>query len=201
MFARPGENVQITLIHINDEGMISKGDIISQRENATPVTQIFEAEMELLELLPQKPVFTKGYGCVMHCHTFADDINVESIMEVRDLNIASGQYDLNEKAKFARSHQQVRVRISTKTPFAMEKFETLPQLGRFTLRDEGRTIAVGRILKYKPHKVQSTIQVAGAPKAQEEAKQQNDKHEALVFDMEKGESQKAAKKLDAIAEE
>lgn len=83
----------------------------------------------------------------------------------------------------------------------MEKFETLPQLGRFTLRDEGRTIAVGRILKYKPHKVQSTIQVAGAPKAQEEAKQQSDKHEALVFDMEKGESQKAAKKLDAIAEE
>jgi hypothetical protein len=26
----------------------------------------------------------------------------------------------------------------------------MPQLGRFTLRDEGRTIAVGKVLKYKP---------------------------------------------------
>lgn len=28
----------------------------------------------------------------------------------------------------------------------------VPQLGRFTLRDEGRTIAVGKVLKYKPAK-------------------------------------------------
>jgi len=28
----------------------------------------------------------------------------------------------------------------------------MPQLGRFTLRDEGRTIAVGKVLKYKPAK-------------------------------------------------
>jgi translation elongation factor EF-1alpha len=40
---------------------------------------------------------------------------------------------------------------------AIEKFETIPQLGRFTLRDEGRTIAAGKILKYKPHKVESSI--------------------------------------------
>ena len=44
----------------------------------------------------------------------------------------------------------------------MEKFDVLPQMGRFTLRDEGRTIAVGKITKYKPHKVVSTIQVRGA---------------------------------------
>ena len=28
----------------------------------------------------------------------------------------------------------------------------MPQLGRFTLRDEGKTIAVGKILRYKPSK-------------------------------------------------
>lgn len=37
-FARPGENVQITLVHINDEAMINKGDVISMREQVTPVT-------------------------------------------------------------------------------------------------------------------------------------------------------------------
>ena len=32
-----------------------------------------------------------------------------------------------------------------------ELFKTCPQLGRFTLRDEGRTIAIGKITKlYRP---------------------------------------------------
>lgn len=30
-----------------------------------------------------------------------------------------------------------------------ETFEHVPQLGRFTLRDEGKTIAIGKILKIK----------------------------------------------------
>ena len=30
-------------------------------------------------------------------------------------------------------------------------------MGRFTLRDEGKTIAVGKVLKYKPAKVQTYI--------------------------------------------
>jgi peptide chain release factor subunit 3 len=34
---------------------------------------------------------------------------------------------------------------------AIEKFETIPQMGRFTLRDEGKTICIGRVLKYKPY--------------------------------------------------
>jgi hypothetical protein len=95
------------------------------------------------------------------------------------------------------------VRISTRLPLAMEKFEVLPQLGRFTLRDEGRTIAVGKILKYKPHKVQSSIQVASTPASQNQAQAAatSDKCEALVFDMETGKESQAAKKLDAIAEE
>lgn len=155
-YARPGENVQITLIHINEEGMVNKGDVISCRERVTPVTCIFEAEMDVLELLQTKPILSKGYSCVMHCHTFADDITIDTILEVRDLN-AAGKYETNEKAKFIKSMQQCRVRISTRTPLAMEKYEVLPQMGRFTLRDEGRTIAVGKILKYKPHKVLSTI--------------------------------------------
>lgn len=84
------------------------------------------------------------------------------------MNVISGKMEINEKAKFVRSHQSCRVRISCSHPLAMEKFDVLPQLGRFTLRDEGRTIAVGKITKYKPHKVVSSIQVSGAPQAKTE---------------------------------
>lgn len=84
--------------------MIQKGDVISCREKVTPVTTIFEAEMDLLELLPQKPIISKGYGCVMHCHTFTDDIIVESILDVREFSNVSGKIEVNEKPKFIRSY-------------------------------------------------------------------------------------------------
>jgi len=42
--------------------------------------------------------------------------------------------------------------ISTKSPHPLccEKAETMPHLGRFTLRDEGKTIGSGKILRVKP---------------------------------------------------
>ena len=45
-------------------------------------------------------------------------------------------------------------RVQTRIPIPIEKYENLDALGRFTVRDEGKTIAVGMILKYKPLKVQ-----------------------------------------------
>jgi len=44
----------------------------------------------------------------------------------------------------------------------------MPQLGRFTLRDEGRTIAVGKVLKYKP--AGNTIGAPAAGSKKEETK-------------------------------
>ena len=34
----------------------------------------------------------------------------------------------------------------------MEKFDFMPSLGRFTLRDEGKTIGFGTVIKIKPAK-------------------------------------------------
>ena len=33
----------------------------------------------------------------------------------------------------------------------MEPFKVFPQMGRFTLRDEGKTIAIGKVLKVSLH--------------------------------------------------
>lgn len=40
--------------------------------------------------------------------------------------------------------------MTTRNPIALEKFEAIQQMGRFTLRDEGKTICVGKVLRYKP---------------------------------------------------
>jgi hypothetical protein len=62
----------------------------------------------------------------------------------------------------------------------------MPQLGRFTLRDEGKTIAVGKVLRFKPAK--DIIPVIG----KEEQKKQGaatttSQVKETFFDMETGE--------------
>jgi hypothetical protein len=81
-------------------------------------------------------------------------------------------------------------------------------MGRFTLRDEGKTICIGKVLKYKPY---NTV-AAGAEITKDSAEvvsktasqfpvtinSSNVKEE--VFDMETGESRPAGPKLTGIAE-
>ncbi len=54
MFARPGENVSIKLIHIDEESMINKGDVITSRDSPIPVTTVIEADIKLFKLLDHK---------------------------------------------------------------------------------------------------------------------------------------------------
>ena len=51
------------------------------------------------------------------------------------------------QAKFVKSGAIVMVRIAVEKLICIETFEKVQQLGRFTLRDEGRTIAIGKITR------------------------------------------------------
>jgi len=51
------------------------------------------------------------------------------------------------QAKFVKSGTVAIVRIEVEKQICAELFDAVPQLGRFTLRDEGRTIAIGKIIK------------------------------------------------------
>ena len=42
--------------------------------------------------------------------------------------------------------------IETEQVVCLEQFDIRPQLGRFTLRDEGKTIGIGKILDLAPDK-------------------------------------------------
>ena len=46
--------------------------------------------------------------------------------------------------------------IETRVPVCLEKYDFIEHMGRFTLRDEGRTIAMGKVLRYKPAVIKKT---------------------------------------------
>jgi peptide chain release factor subunit 3 len=53
--------------------------VLCNREAPVPISDLFEAEVELLELLDYKPIISKGYQCVIHIHTVDDEAVIKEI--------------------------------------------------------------------------------------------------------------------------
>lgn len=49
--------------------------------------------------------------------------------------------------QFAKKGQKILALIESAGPVCIERFADYQQLGRFTLRDEGKTIAIGKVTK------------------------------------------------------
>ena len=148
-YANPGENIQIKVRMIEDENQINKGDVLCPYDDLAPISDLFEAELTILELLPHRPIITPGYKSMMHLHTISDEIVIQTITGIYELD-GSGKEYVKKNPKYCKSGSKVIVKISTRVPVCLEKYEFIEHMGRFTLRDEGRTIALGKVLRYKP---------------------------------------------------
>lgn len=151
-YAKAGENVKLRLSGVEDDTQISKGNVICDRESTVPCSDLFIAEIKLLTLLEHKPIFSSGYKSMMHIHTIQEECQLKEIdmlIEIDD----NGDKTNKPKPKFATSGQTIVAKITVQRPICLEKYETIDQMGRFTLRDDGKTIALGKILKYKPSNV------------------------------------------------
>jgi peptide chain release factor subunit 3 len=58
-----------------------------------------------------------------------------------------------EPPQFLRGKEYAIIRLKLKTPSCVEEYGVYPQLGRFNLRDEGITIAIGKIMKIVTNEV------------------------------------------------
>ena len=131
---------------------------------------------------------------MMHIHTYADEISVKEIIWAKELDHATKEEVKKDKPKFTRAFAKCLVRISTKVPIPVEKVSECASLGRFTLRDEGKTIAVGRITRFIPFNKEKAAAIAAkadAPVASGESKAAaaSDKVAPIVFNLESGETE------------
>lgn len=79
-YAKPGENVMLRL-NIDNEDKVNKGDILCMRDQViVPVSELFEAEVTLLELVSYKPILSNGYKCMLHMNTVADEATIKDIL-------------------------------------------------------------------------------------------------------------------------
>jgi len=145
--ARPGENIRIVLkVGQVEEDSIYRGVVLSHEDSPPAVTMEFVGQIKILELLQRNPLFTAGYECVVHMHTAVEEVTITNLLDKLD---KKGQSE-KKFPKFVQNKDVVIAHMTLKRQVCMEKFDKFPQLGRFTLRDEGKTIGFGKIVAPNP---------------------------------------------------
>jgi len=135
-----GDNVRIRLRGVDDED-ISPGFVLTSPNKPIHAVRQFEAQLAILD---HKNIICAGYSAVMHVHTLAEEVTLTALLHYFDK--ATGRKS-KKPPQFAKKGQKIVALIETTAPVCVEKFVDFPQLGRFTLRDEGKTIAIGKITK------------------------------------------------------
>jgi peptide chain release factor subunit 3 len=125
-----GDNVRVRLKGIDDEE-ISTGFVLTSPQNSVHAVRQFEVELAILE---SKNIITAGYSAVMHCHTLAEEVSLAALKHYFDK--ATGRKS-RKPPQFAKRGQKVVAVLETPQAICIERFSDHPQMGRFTLRDEG----------------------------------------------------------------
>lgn len=135
-----GEQVKIKLKGI-DEEEIQIGFVLTSSKNPIKAVTRFEAIVAILDI---KSILTAGFSCVMHVHTAVEEVTFSKLLHKLEKNT-------NRKSKkppaFAKKGMKIIAELTTNSPVCVEEFDKTPQLGRFTLRDQGLTIAIGKVTK------------------------------------------------------
>lgn len=145
--AKPGENVRIT-IRGADESNVSSGFVLCDKD-LVPTVSEFEAMLVIQELSKEKSLLTAGYEAIIHIHSTVEDCVITEL--ISQIDIKTNQ-ESKKKPTFVKSGSCVRARLSVTKPICVEPFSTLAQLGRFTLRDGTKTIAMGKVTAVGPKK-------------------------------------------------
>lgn len=135
-----GDNVRIRLRGVDDED-ISPGFVLTSPNKPVHTVRQFIAQLAILE---HKSIICAGYSAVMHVHTLSEEVNLLELLHYLDKKTGKRS---KKPPQFAKKGMQIIAKVETTAPICLETYKDYPQLGRFTLRDEGKTIAMGKVLK------------------------------------------------------
>jgi len=145
--ARPGENVKVGVRGV-EESVVSPGFVLCDKD-LVPTVSEFEGMLVIQELPKDKSLLTAGFEAIIHIHTTVEDCVITELVSQIDTKT---NLESKKKPTFVKGGACVRARLSVTKPICIEEFNTLAQLGRFTLRDGTKTIAMGKITAVGPKK-------------------------------------------------
>ena len=130
--AQCGDQARIRLRGVEDED-IASGFVLCSPKRLVPCVTTFDAQIRIIEL---KSILTAGFNCIIHVHTAIEEVTVAVLLH-------SLQKGTNRRSKRPPSHAKkgdsiiARFKVtSNPRGICIEKYETQPSMGRFTLRDQ-----------------------------------------------------------------
>ena len=140
--AECGENVKAKLKGIEEDD-ISPGFVLCDPSSLCHTVRTFNAQVVILE---HKSIICPGYSCVLHIHNVVEEVTLLGIIGLIDKKTGEKS---QTHPRFVKQDQVCVAKFQTAGIVCMETFKDFPQMGRFTLRDEGKTVAIGKVLKLK----------------------------------------------------
>ncbi|KAK4991728.1 translation termination factor GTPase eRF3 [Elasticomyces elasticus] len=138
-----GDQVRLRIKGAEEED-IFPGFVLCSPRRPVHCVSAFEAQIVLLEL---KSILSAGFNCVLHVHSATEEVTFAALLH----KLEKGTGRKSKKAPgFATKGMSIIARLEVQGgagSVCVERFEDYPQLGRFTLRDQGQTIAIGKITK------------------------------------------------------
>ncbi|CAG04494.1 unnamed protein product, partial [Tetraodon nigroviridis] len=143
--AGPGENLKLRLKGIEEEEILP-GFILCSPDNLCHSGRTFDAQIVIIE---HKSIICPGYNAVLHIHTCIEEVQITALICLVDKKTGEKS---KIRPRFVKQEQVCIARLRAAGVICLETFKDFPQMGRFTLRDEGKTIAIGKVLKLVPEK-------------------------------------------------
>lgn len=135
-----GDNVRIKIKGVDHED-VSVGFVLTDPKKPVNVVKRFEAQIAILET---RNIICAGYSAIMHVHTLSEEITMTALLHYYDKKTGKKS---RKPPQYAKKGMKIVALIETTAPICVERFADYPQLGRFTVRDEGRTVGIGKITK------------------------------------------------------
>lgn len=140
--AGPGDNIGWNVRGVG-KADVRRGDVCGHSDNPPSVAEEFSAQIVVLQ---HPSAITVGYTPVFHCHTTQTACTLMSID--KKLDPKTGQAK-EENPTFIKAGDAAIVTVRPTKPMCIEPVKSIPQLGRFAIRDMGMTIAAGMCMSVK----------------------------------------------------
>ncbi len=145
--AEPGDNIGVNLKGIEKKD-IKRGDVLGPVDNPPTVADEFTARIMVIW---HPTAIATGYTPVIHIHTASVACKITEI--VSKIDPRTGK-ELEKNPQFIKQGEFAIVKFKPIKPLVVEKYAEFPQLGRFAMRDMGKTVGIGQVLDVKPAQVQ-----------------------------------------------
>jgi len=144
--ALPGDNIGFNVKGVSKTD-IKRGDVAGHPQNPPTVVKEFTARVYVVY---HPTAIHVGYTPVIHAHTASVAARITEI--VGRLDPKTGQI-AEKNPQFVKVGESAIMKFQPIKPMVIERYSDIPQLGRFAMRDMGKTVGIGVIMDVVPAEV------------------------------------------------